>query len=136
MNLSRCPSLRELLDFERRSYDDLLRKTKRISRDLKIANAKIKKNKRLIQSRVGRTRVSDSCPSPNPCPCPKSKKNLVSESVSESAQLWIDVVLKSRINNQPCCLDNSTFQFGNQILHWYGRRTSTLHWLWNVFMCC
>lgn len=50
MNLSRCPSLRELLDFERRSYDDLLRKTKRISRDLKIANAKIKKNKGLIQS--------------------------------------------------------------------------------------
>ena len=50
MNLSRCPSLRELLDFERRSYDDLLRKSQRISQDLKIANAKIRKNKRLIQS--------------------------------------------------------------------------------------
>ena len=50
MNLSRCPSLRELLDFERRSYDELLRKSQRISQDLKIANAKIRKNKRLIQS--------------------------------------------------------------------------------------
>ena len=50
MNVSRCPSLGELLDFERRSYDDLLRKSQRISQDLKIANAKIRKNKRLIQS--------------------------------------------------------------------------------------
>ena len=50
MNLSRCPSLKELLDFERRSYDDLLSKSQRISKDLKIANAKIRKNKRLIQS--------------------------------------------------------------------------------------
>ena len=49
MNLSRCPSLRELLDFERRSYDDLLRKSQRISQDLKIAKAKIRKNKHLIQ---------------------------------------------------------------------------------------
>ena len=50
MNLSRCPSLRELLDFERRSYDDLLSKSQRISKDLKIANAKIRKKKYLIQS--------------------------------------------------------------------------------------
>ena len=50
MNLSRCPSLRELLDFERNAYNDLLRKSKRISHDLKITNAKIKKSRRLIQS--------------------------------------------------------------------------------------
>ena len=50
MNLSRCPSLRELLDFERKSYDELHRKARKISHDLKIANSKIRKSKRLIQS--------------------------------------------------------------------------------------
>ena len=44
INISRCPSLRELLDFERKAYDELLRKSQKISHDLKIANSKIRKS--------------------------------------------------------------------------------------------